>query len=85
MKCWNCGVDTSLRKCNPDEYLRRKVANALASVKKAKANGTKMGPPQKFDRVKVRFLRREGHSMSTIATMLGVHKSAIWRALKQGS
>lgn len=62
--------------------MRRKIANAKASAKKAKANGTHVGRNKIRDDVQIRSLRKLGKSIRQIAREIGLSASAVQRGLK---
>jgi DNA-binding NarL/FixJ family response regulator len=64
------------------EKKRRKVANALASVEKAKRNGTKVGPKKKRDDEQIKRLRAKGLSMRAIAKEIGMSTGSVQKGLK---
>lgn len=65
--CPHCGKSTVLKEYDPDEYRRRKIENARNSIKKAKANGTKMGPYRKRNDEKIISAYLKGYSFREIA------------------
>ena len=82
-KCPHCGIGLSLREYNPKEYKRRKSANALSSVAKAKANGTKLGRKKIRNDAQIEGLRKMGYSIRDIAVRVGVSSATVWKSLQK--
>ena len=82
MKCPHCGLGTTLKDADPQEYKRRKIANAIASSKKAKANGSHIGRNKMRDDLEIRKLRAKGLSIRAIAKEIGMSTATVQRGLK---
>lgn len=65
------------------EKRRRKVENALASLKKMRANGKRGGRKRTRDDNKIRALRRQGLSIRAIALLTNCSTTAVQRSLKE--
>ncbi len=82
MICNHCGEKVvPLKYSNPAEYKRRKAENAILSVAKARANGTRMGKKRKMDYEKIRELRAKGLTFREISIELNCSTSPIQAAL----
>ncbi len=83
MICNHCGKEiVPLKISDPAEYKRRKSDNALLSLAKAKANGTRMGKKRKMDYPKIRELRAKGLTFKEISRELNCSTSPIQAALR---
>jgi phage terminase large subunit GpA-like protein len=82
MICPYCHKDMRLKISNPEEYKRRKAANARASAAKALANGTHVGRKKIRNDEQIRHLRSLGKSIRQIAFECGVSTAAVQRGLK---
>ena len=58
-----------------------KIENARASARKAKENGTHVGPRQQRDDQKIKELRNKGFTIRQIAAMVGFSASTVQNAL----
>ncbi len=84
MNCPHCNkLIEPLKKVNPAEYRKRKVAGAKAAHRKAKERGTKLGRPKRADYGLIRMLRAEGESLGSIAVRQKVSIATVMRALKK--
>ncbi len=87
MICPNCGKSTALRDRNPEEYKKRKIANALRTTIIRKKNGKPSGPPSRINKDDVVRLRKLGLSLREVAKEVNcsfnrVHKILISLGLK---
>ncbi len=71
-----------LRDIDPEEYKRRKTANAYATQKKCVERGTKRGRPTKRNDEMIWALRDKGLSLREIALQCRVSTAAVQRSLQ---
>jgi hypothetical protein len=79
-KCKHCGHVRTKKEL--EEIKKRITANALASIKKAKERGNKMGRKRTRPTAMIKHLRSQGLSYRRIAEVVGVSIGSIQRALK---
>lgn len=81
--CPYCKVPLSAETMEKKKQAR--IANALASVEKMKANGTyRGGPPRSRDDELIKELYAERVlSIRQIATLIGCSSSTVWKSLRE--
>ena len=61
---------------------RIKIENALASVQKAKANGTRVGPKRRRPSERIKELRKNGLTIRAIAREIGMSTRSVQAGLE---